>query len=172
MAAPPGRTRWITAVWRWKKFQRTVVERPTDQRGYARPGTKNQPTNQCEVGAWEAQDLETPPRSRCAIYSHGQCIAGFDRCSGRDVRFARAWRAVDRAACEVESAVLKSRPTVEGCSVARRQPHPTLQRTSEALPVSEVFILPLEDDGAGGSASETCEDILEDARHTIWRASM
>ncbi len=27
----------------------------TDQRGYARPGTKNQPTNKCEMGAWEAQ---------------------------------------------------------------------------------------------------------------------
>lgn len=27
----------------------------TDQRGYLRPGTKNQPTNRCEIGAWEAQ---------------------------------------------------------------------------------------------------------------------
>ena len=28
---------------------------PTDQRGYARPGNRNQPTNKCEIGAWEAQ---------------------------------------------------------------------------------------------------------------------
>ena len=27
----------------------------TDQRGYARPGTRNQPTNSCEMGAWEAR---------------------------------------------------------------------------------------------------------------------
>ena len=27
----------------------------TDQRGEVRPGTRNQPTNKCEIGAWEAQ---------------------------------------------------------------------------------------------------------------------
>ena len=30
----------------------------TDQRGYARPGTRNQPTNKCEIGAWEAQTAD------------------------------------------------------------------------------------------------------------------
>jgi len=30
----------------------------TDQRGEIRPGTRNQPTNQCEIGAWEAQTTD------------------------------------------------------------------------------------------------------------------
>jgi hypothetical protein len=33
----------------------------TDQRGYVRPGTKNQPTNKCEIGAWEAQTTDPYP---------------------------------------------------------------------------------------------------------------
>ncbi|HEY61913.1 MAG TPA: hypothetical protein G4N95_04610, partial [Anaerolineae bacterium] len=30
----------------------------TDQRGENRPGSKNQPTNKCEMGAWEAQSTD------------------------------------------------------------------------------------------------------------------
>lgn len=30
----------------------------TDQRGETRPGSKNQPTNKCEIGAWEAQTVD------------------------------------------------------------------------------------------------------------------
>jgi len=36
-----------------------IAPNDVDQRGFPRPGTKNQPLNKCEIGAWEAQ-VEDP----------------------------------------------------------------------------------------------------------------